>query len=121
MKAGKVVETLQILHQVGQGKMPIKLSYAFSKNITVFQREHDIIEKERLALAKSLGVPNEKTGQFEFGDNLEKWTDEYGQLLDSDVDVHVHKIKFTDIGDFEIPPVFLSRLIDAGIITEPEA
>ena len=102
-------EELVALHQeIGyvteQGTLPGLLNeeinevtkYWLRRLNTFLAKETKSLETERIALCDKLGTINEDKTKYEFGDNLEKFKEEYKVLCDIEVPVKHATFKLTD-------------------------
>lgn len=117
----RIVNDSNFLGGLIHKQLPVKVSYAISKNISKIERELDIYNKERQKLLDKYCVKDEKgeniideNNQLKIADeHLDTWNKEINELLDIEVDIYIHKFKLDDLlqCNLEVSPADLS-LID---------
>lgn len=104
MTLNEVLENHKSLLEVSGKILPVRFSYAVSKNLKKLETEVKLIQEEQSKLAREYcekdeeGKPkvNDK-GFLVFGDNAEKFMTEYNEYLNTEIEVDVHKIPFAEI------------------------
>ncbi|MDU2680477.1 MAG: hypothetical protein E7C50_01195 [Clostridium sp.] len=107
----KLVNSVGVLNKLTGMELPIKLSYALSKNITKIDRELIIYNKERQKLIEKYGAKDEegKLNNREDGTidivDTENWNKDLRELLgiENDIDIHVIDLENIDL-DINITP-----------------
>ncbi|WP_373205269.1 hypothetical protein [Clostridium tertium] len=107
----KLVNSVGVLNKLTGMELPIKLSYALSKNITKIDRELIIYNKERQKLIEKYGAKDEegKLNNREDGTidivDTENWNKDLRELLgiENDIDIHVIDLENID-SDINITP-----------------
>lgn len=99
-------EMVTFLNSVGIIKemvLPVKASYAVSKNIKKIEKEIEAYNEERAKLLDKYGekdedgnlVVSEEQNIKIVPENVEKWNKDLSELLDIEVEVDIHKLKFS--------------------------
>ena len=107
----KLVNSVGVLNKLTGMELPIKLSYALSKNITKIDRELIIYNKERQRLIEKYGAKDEegKLNNREDGTidivDTENWNKDLRELLEieNDIDIHVIDLEKVNV-DINITP-----------------
>lgn len=107
----KLVNSVGVLNKLIGMELPIKLSYALSKNITKIDRELIIYNKERQKLIEKYGAKDEegKLNNREDGTidivDTENWNKDLRELLEIENDIDIHVIDLENIdSDINITP-----------------
>ncbi|WP_308779808.1 hypothetical protein [uncultured Clostridium sp.] len=114
----KLVNSIGVLSKLTNMELPIKLSYAFSKNITNIDRELVAYNKERQKLIKKYGEKDKKGNLKTKEDgtinilNIDNFNKELKEILEieTEVDIHLIDLESTNV-DINITPLEL-MLID---------
>ena len=116
LKERDVIRHSSNLAELGDKVFPSKLSFAVSYNYEKMHRETERIEKERKKLCERYAEKDEegkavmvhsvvngvKTQEYKMSEeNRKAFTDEYDELLDSEVDIEIRTIKREVIEQFE--------------------
>lgn len=84
-------------------KFPPKLAYSVVKNIQKFDEEVKILEKQRMSLVVTYAEKDEngnlkiKDACYVFGDNMDKFSEEYNEYLDTEIEVDIHVVSMEEI------------------------
>ena len=114
----KLVNSIGVLSKLTNMELPIKLSYAFSKNITNIDRELVAYNKEKRKLIKKYGekdkegnLKTKKDGTINIL-NIDNFNKELKEILEieTEVDIHLIDLESTNV-DINITPLEL-MLID---------
>lgn len=114
----KLVNSIDVLSKLTNMELPIKLSYAFSKNITNIDRELVAYNKERQKLIEKYGekdkegnLKTKKDGTINIL-NIDNFNKELKEILEieTEVDIHLIDLESTNV-DINITPLEL-MLID---------
>jgi hypothetical protein len=114
----KLVNSIDVLSKLTNMELPIKLSYAFSKNITNIDRELVAYNKERQKLIEKYGE-KDKEGNLKTKEdgtinilNIDNFNKELKEILEieTEVDIHLIDLESTNV-DINITPLEL-MLID---------
>lgn len=118
IKNKKLLNSIDVLSKLTNMELPIKLSYAFSKNITNIDRELVAYNKERQKLIKKYGE-KDKEGNLKTKEdgtinilNIDNFNKELKEILEieTEVDIHLIDLESTNV-DINITPLEL-MLID---------
>lgn len=117
----RIVNDANFLGTLNNKQLPIKVSYAISKNISKLESELKIYNKERQKLIDKYCIKNEEgenlideNNQLKIADeHLDTWNKELNELLDIEIEIDIHKFKLDDLihGNYEMSPAEIS-LID---------
>lgn len=104
MTLNEVLENHRSLLEISGKKLPVRFSYAVSKNLKNLEGEVKLIQEEQRKLAKEHcqkdenGEPKQDDrGNLVFGDSAEKFITEYNEYLETKIEAEVHKIPIADI------------------------
>ncbi|WP_111930366.1 hypothetical protein [Clostridium tertium] len=107
----KLVNSVGVLNKLTGMELPIKLSYALSKNITKIDRELIIYNKERQKLIEKYGAKDEegKLNNREDGTidivDTENWNKDLREILEIETEVDIHLIDLEKVdADIKITP-----------------
>ena len=98
----KMVTILSMVNDIARISLPVKVSYAISKNIGKIEKELGDYNTERSKLLDKYAHKNED-GELEVTkdqnvtikpENIEKWNKDINDLLDIEVEVDIHKVPF---------------------------
>ena len=114
----KLVNSIGVLSKLTNMELPIKLSYAFSKNITNIDRELVAYNKERQKLIEKYGE-KDKEGNLKTKEdgtinilNIDNFNKELKEILEIETEVEIHLIDLESTNvDINITPLEL-MLID---------
>jgi len=131
MTLNEVLENYKSLAELAGKKLPVRFSYAVSKNLKKLENEVKPVEKGRSDLIMQYcekdeeGKPkSDSKGNLIFGDNAPKFIAEYNEYLKMETEVEIHKIPFTEIERTEedrydiLSPV---EMMGIGFMIEEEA
>ena len=99
-------EMVTFLNSVGIIKemvLPVKASYAVSKNIKKIEKEIEAYNEERAKLLDKYGekdengnlVVSEEQNIKILPENVKNWNEDLSELLDIEVEVDIHKLNFS--------------------------
>lgn len=109
IKLAEIKSRHQALCMIGNKKLPIKLSYAISKNILILQKEAETLEKERIKLLEQYaqkdeaGKPKITDGHYELGNNEEKVNEEFKAFMNSEEEFDVYTVPVEVVDLLEDP------------------
>jgi len=92
---------------------PFDLSYKMAKIRRKLSEPIKDYKQEHNKLVKELGKINKLTSRYEFGENLELYTERHQILLDSEheiVDVYPDSFKTSELKKYNIPSNYLFQL-----------
>lgn len=130
MTLNEVLENHRSLLEISGKKLPVRFSYAASKNLKKLGSEVKLIQEEQSKLAKEYcekdeeGKPKQNDkGNLIFGNNTEKFITEYNEYLKTETEAEVHKIpleeiKKTEEGRYDI--LSPAELMGIGFMIEEE-
>ncbi len=107
----KLVNSIGVLSKLTNMELPIKLSYAFSKNITKIDRELTAYNKEREKLINKYGEKDEEGNLKTKEDgtinilDIDSFNKDLKEILEieTEVDIHVIDLEKVDV-DINITP-----------------
>lgn len=112
----KLLENVQKLSGVAQKQLPVKVSYAISKNISKIESELKVYDKERQKLIEKYGEKDEQDkvvvdekGQIKFKDK-DSWDKDIKALLDIENEIDIHKFSIDELNGFNISPAELQAI-----------
>lgn len=98
IKLAEVKARLQILCKLGDKKLPVKISYAISKNIMQLQEESDALEKARIQLVEQFaekdedGKPKVIDNAYVMNGDKEKCMKEYQEFLEMEAEIMIYTV-----------------------------
>lgn len=120
MKNSELIENINnVTAIVNRGeKLPVKLSFAITKNLKAMRALYNDYDPERMKLLKEHVEQNEDgTLKKDENDNyifkpehVSKWQKEITELLDIDVEFTPYMVSIGNLGEFEISPEDLYNL-----------
>lgn len=101
----KIVNDSNFLGGLIHKQLPVKISYAISKNISKIERELEIYNKERQKLLDKYCVKDEEgknlideNNQLKIADeHIDNWNKDLNELLDIEVDIDIYKFNESDL------------------------
>ena len=111
IKNEKLVNSIGVLSKLTNMELPIKLSYAFSKNITKIDRELTVYNKEREKLIEKYGE-KDKEGKLKTKEDgtiniidIDSFNKDLKEILEIETEVDIHVIDLGKINaDINITP-----------------
>lgn len=99
----KIIDIINGIGNILNMSLPVKASYAISKNMVKLEKEAEIYNKEREKLLSKYGAKNEdgtlkvnETGNVDI-ENVEDWNKDIKELLEIEVDIDIHKFSIDEI------------------------
>ncbi len=116
VKLGEITMMQQGLMVLVNQSLPIKLSYKLGKILRQVDNEVQEIENSRIELVKKYGTPDDETKTIKVLDkDQEKFMEEYGDLLNVEVELDIIPIHIDELpDDIKITPqqlIYLDRFI----------
>lgn len=107
----KLANSIEVLNKITTIELPIKLSYAFSKNITKINRELEVYNKERQKLIEKYGEKDEE-GKLKVKENgninildVDNFNKDIKEILEIETDIDIHVIDLDSVNeDIKITP-----------------
>lgn len=107
----KLANSIEVLNKITTMELPIKLSYAFSKNITKINRELEVYNKERQKLIEKYGEKDEE-GKLKVKENgninildADNFNKDIKEILEIENEIDIHIIDLESINaDVNITP-----------------
>ena len=113
----KILNDTNALVVISQKQLPIKVSYAISKNIKKLEKELKIYDEERQKLIDKYCIKDEEgnnvideNNNLKIADeHLKAWNKEINELMDIEVDIDIHKFNLYDLmcGNYDMTPAEL--------------
>lgn len=107
----KLVNSIGVLSKLTNMELPIKLSYAISKNITKIDRELTVYNKEREKLINKYGEKDEEGNLKTKEDgtinilDIDSFNNDLKEILDIETEVDIHLIDLEKVNaDINITP-----------------
>lgn len=96
---------VQILRNISNKQLPVKVSYAIAKNINAINKELKIFEDEKMKIIKEYAIKDEhgnpkirENNTYEFIEGKdEECNSKYNELLDIEVDLELRQINVEDL------------------------
>jgi single-stranded DNA-specific DHH superfamily exonuclease len=100
------------LVKLSNSVLPINLAYRISKALKVIASELTILEEQRKKLVTKYGAKNEEGNLVVTQENIQKFVEEFSQLLKEEVDIPFEPIDIDNIpaDDVKLTPVEISQL-----------
>lgn len=101
----RIVNGATFLNGLINKQLPIKVSYAIAKNVSKIESELKVYNKERQKLIDKYCIKDEEgknkideNNQLRIADeHLEVWNENLEELLDIEVEIHIHKFDVNDL------------------------
>lgn len=114
----KIVDSLSTLKIIAQKQLPVKVSYAISKNISKIESILNIYNKEKEKLLEKYGEKDEEGqlkpneyGQIVINKSCEKdWEKDINDLLEIENEIDIHKFSIDLLGEYFMSPVELASI-----------
>lgn len=115
----KILNDAVKLAEISQKELPVKVSYAISKNISKLESVLKIYNKEREKLIEKYSQKDEK-GKTIIDENnqiklqeekIEDWNKDIKELLDIENEIDIHKFSINVLEGYNMTPAEL-RVID---------
>ena len=108
---GKLVNSIEVLSKLTNMELPIKFSYALSKNIIKIDRELEAYNKERQKLIEKYGEKDEQ-GKIKTKEDgtinildIDSFNKDLKEILEIETEVDIHLIDLESINaDIKITP-----------------
>lgn len=96
---------VQVLSNISNKQLPVKVSYTIAKNINSINKELKIFEDEKMKIIKEYAVKDEhgnpkikENNTYEFIEGKEQeCNSKYNELLDIEVDLELRQININDL------------------------
>lgn len=106
-----LVNSIEVLSKLTNMELPIKLSYAISKNITKIDRELEVYNKERQKLIEKYGE-KDKEGKLKTKEDgtinildIDSFNKDLKEILEIETEIDIHTIDLENINtDIKITP-----------------
>ena len=100
------------LRAITKKELPIKLSYKFAKLVKKLLEENNMVEQQRIKLVKKYSNGEmDVNGMYSvLPDKSKDFREEFGSLLEEEIEVDFEPIDLSELGDITIPPFNLARL-----------
>lgn len=117
----KILNTINVLGNLNNAQLPIKVAYAVSKNINKIESELKAYNTEKAKLIDKYSekdeegkvISNEQGHVTIKNEHIEDWNRDINELLSIENEVDIHKIQLNDLlnANYNISPAELT-LID---------
>lgn len=117
----KILNTINVLGNLNNAQLPIKVAYAVSKNINKIESELKAYNTEKAKLIDKYSekdeegkvISNEQGHVTIKNEHIEDWNRDINELLSIENEVDIHKIQLNDLlnANYNISPTELT-LID---------
>ena len=108
----KIATDSMILMGISRKELPVKVSYALSKNIAKIEKELEIYNSERQKLLDKYCVKDEN-GQNKIDENnqlkiqeeyLKDWKKDIEELQNIELEIDIHKFKIDELNGYNMAP-----------------
>lgn len=116
----RIVNTINVLGELNNAKLPVKVAYAITKNINKINSELKAYNEEKAKLIDKYAVKDEegKLKADEYGnvnikeEHVEDWNRDIKELLSIENEIEIHIIQLDDLlnTDFNISPAYLATI-----------
>ena len=114
----RIVNTINVLGELNNSKLPVKVAYAITKNINKINTELKAYNEEKAKLIDKYGE-KDKEGKLktdEYGnvtlkeDYIQDWNKDIAELLSIENEIDIHMINLDDLlnSNYNISPAELS-------------
>lgn len=110
LSLGNIRNIYEVIMPISNKKLPIKLSYIISKNLSVLEKEASIIDDNRIKLAQTYadkddnGEPKTDNGVYCFSDkNKVAFTNELNDYYQTKIDIAICKAGIKELDKLEDP------------------
>lgn len=116
----KILNTINVLGNLNNAQLPIKVAYAVSKNINKIESELKAYNTEKAKLIDKYSekdeegkvISNEQGHVTIKNEHIEDWNRDINELLSIENEVDIHKIQLNDLlnANYNISPAELSMI-----------
>lgn len=112
---GEIVKIIQANEQIKYKTLPIKASYAISKNLNILNREIKAYEQERLKLIDKYGSKDEEgkliieNGSFKI-DNVQEFNEKFKELAEISNELEIHSLNIDILENEKFSPIELEAI-----------
>lgn len=100
IKLSQLVSSAESLGRLGGQPLPARQAFLLGKTLKAVNSELESYNATRLETCKRFGTEDKKKGQFEIPEeNLEAFNKEFQDLLNTEVELNVDKLKLADLGN----------------------
>jgi len=126
MKLSEVIFRSNVLANLADKRLPYKLSYAISKNLSKFQDEMKLINEgknrivEEYALKDEDGRIKTKDDKYDFGDNKEVAESEYQSYMETETEVNILTVPMSvlEIEDSRFDVLTVAQIVALDFMME---
>lgn len=109
----KILNTINVLGNLNNTQLPIKLAYAISKNINKIDIELKTYNDEKVKLINKYAENSNEHGHIIIEEkHKEDWNNDISELLSIENEIDIHKIQLDDLlnANYNISPAELSMI-----------
>ena len=104
----EISDKYQAFNNIIAKKLPIKLSYAISKNMTTLEDEAKVIDDNRIKLAQTYAEKNEDGSPKVINnsyviDDIESFNKELSEYYKTEIDIDICKVNSSDLDKLDDP------------------
>ena len=104
----EISDKYQAFNKIIAKKLPIKLSYAISKNMTTLEDEAKVIDDNRIKLAQTYAEKNEDGSPKVINnsyviDDIESFNKELSEYYKTEIDIYICKVNSSDLDKLDDP------------------
>ena len=112
MRLGDLVNVIESLNVLVQKPLKTAIGYKIAVFLKKVEPEYNTFTTKRDELIKSLGSSEDGQKYLIKPENIQTYNDQFGELVETEVDIRPPKIKLSDIQDIEIEGKYLFQLTD---------
>jgi len=118
MKLGQLKEIEGVMGKILQAELPIRMAFSLTEVVEQMDSKLKSLEDFRIKLVTKHGEKDEKDGIMVPEDKIEQFNTEFGELLDSDIDIKPVELDIETLEglDFKVTVRELSALVRAGFL-----
>jgi uncharacterized protein YutE (UPF0331/DUF86 family) len=122
MRLGELKNIETVIVKLMSAELPIRLAFKFGVVVEQINDNLRRLEEFRVNLVKKYGKTDNKGNLQVLPENMDKFTDELKELLDTEVDIKIVKIPIEvfEKGDIKVSIKEINSLVKAGFIDKQE-
>ena len=108
----RIVNTINVLGDLNNAKLPVKVAYAITKNINKIDIELKSYNEEKTKLINKYAEKNEDGNVVLKEEHIEDWNRDIKELLSIENEVDIHMIQLDDLlnSNYDISPAELAAI-----------
>lgn len=111
-----VLKSFDALEKISKLKLPVAVSFKVGKTIKALNAELEIYHETRKKRIQELGEPTKDhegnpTKNYQVTEeNISVWEKEHKELVEREIEISIHPLKLSDLGDEKLEPVVFAEL-----------